>query len=111
MKKLFIPVDRSYKEEQFMYEASFCSIFTFQVKKHRNAGDITKICLDGLLWTSNFGENVSRHCKETYFRYDIHSIRRKYQGEGVSGKNSEKTLVSMATGSLYFVKHVLNRDL
>ena len=78
MKKLFIPVDRSYKEEQFMYETFLRSSFTFQDRKHRNAGDITKICLDGLLWALNFGENVLRHCKETYFRYDIHSISRTY---------------------------------
>ena len=44
--------------------------------------------LDGLLWTLNFGENVLRHCKETYFRYGIHSISRTYQGEDVNGKNS-----------------------
>ena len=37
MKKLFIPVDRSYKEKQFMYETFFPSIFTSQNRKHRNA--------------------------------------------------------------------------
>ena len=41
-----------------MYETLFCSALTFQDNKYRNVGDVTKICLDELLWTWNFGENV-----------------------------------------------------
>ena len=45
----------------------FCSALAFGDNKHRNVDDITKICLDGLLWTWNFGENVLCPCKEMYF--------------------------------------------
>ena len=73
MKKLSIAVDRSYKEEQIYVWNVFRSALTFRENKHRNVRDVTNICLDGLLWTLNFGGNVLRHCKETYFRYDIPS--------------------------------------
>ena len=42
MKKLFILVDKSYKEEQFMNETFFHGIITFQDRKHRNASAVTK---------------------------------------------------------------------
>ena len=32
MKKLFIPVDRSYKEEQFMYETFFAAFLLFKIE-------------------------------------------------------------------------------
>ena len=41
-----------------MCETFFFSALTFRDNKHRNVGDVTKICFDGLLWTWNFGENV-----------------------------------------------------
>ena len=76
--KLSISVDRSYKEEQFMYETFFRTLLTFRDDKHRNVGDVTKICLDGLRWTLNFGENVLHHCKETYFRHQTYRICTRY---------------------------------
>ena len=36
-----------------MCETFFCSALTFRDNKHRNVGDVTKLCLDVLLWTWN----------------------------------------------------------
>ena len=52
----------------------FCNALTFRDNKHRNVGDVTKICLDGLLWTWNFSENVLRHFKETYYWHETYRI-------------------------------------
>ena len=58
---------------------TFCfSALTFRDNKHRNVGDVTKICFDGLLWTWNFGENVLRHGKEMYFRHETDRICTRY---------------------------------
>ena len=62
-----------------MCETSLFSTLTFQDNKHRNVGDVTKICFDGLLWTSNFGENVLRHgIKEMYFWHETDRICTRY---------------------------------
>ena len=61
-----------------MCETFFFSALTFRENKHRNVGDVTKICFDGLLWTSNFGANVLRHGKEMYFRHETDRICMRY---------------------------------
>ena len=73
-----------------MCETLFCSALTFRDNKHRNVGDVTKLCLDVLLWTWNFGENVLRHCKEMYFRYETHRLCTRYQEECVYERTFDK---------------------
>ena len=61
-----------------MCETFFFSALTFRDNKHRNVGDVTKICFDGLLWIWNFDENVLRHGKEMYFRHETDRICTRY---------------------------------
>ena len=56
------------KKSNLCMKRFFCSALTFRDNKHRNVGDVTKICLDGLLWTWNFGENVLRQRRTIYVR-------------------------------------------
>ena len=67
------------KKSNLCAKRSFaCSALTFRDNKHRNVGDVTKICFDGLLWTWNFDENVLRHGKEMYFRHETDRICTRY---------------------------------
>ena len=61
-----------------MCEMFFFSTLTFRDNKHRNVGDVTKICFDGFLWTRNFGENVLCHGKEMYFPHETNRICTRY---------------------------------
>ena len=73
-----------------MCETFFCSALTFRDNKHRNVGDVTKLCLDVLLWTWNFGENVLRHCKKMYFWHETHRRCTRYQEECVYERTFDK---------------------